>query len=112
MPIFMEEDHASGKIEKMKIHYAGAELVFKTEQSPIVQEAYLEEQKKKGRVLWGNAILYSSRVPLAGGHSDDISLLENPAQGWGWLAQKGFDIIQTDWTMHCVNYLRENNYRK
>ena len=79
MPIFMEEDHAS---EKMKIHYAGAELVFKTEQSPIVQEAYLEEQKKKGRVLWGNAILYSSRVPLAGGHSDDISLLEDPDQGW------------------------------
>lgn len=112
MPIFMEEDHASEKIEKMKIHYAGAELVFKTEQSPIVQEAYLEEQKKKGRVLWGNAILYSSRVPLAGGHSDDISLLEDPAQGWGWLAQKGFDIIQTDWAMHCVNYLRENNYRK
>ena len=29
-----------------------------------------------------------------------------------WLAQKGFDIIQTDWAMHCVNYLRENNYRK
>ena len=77
-----------------------------------MQEAYLEEQKKKGRVLWGNAILYSSRVPLAGGHSDGISLLEDPAQGWGWLAQKGFDIIQTDWAMHCVNYLRENNYRK
>ena len=48
-------------------------------------------------------------MPLAGGHSDDISLLEDPAQGWGWLAQKGFDIIQTDWAMHCVNYLRENN---
>ena len=80
--------------------------MFKTEQSPIVQEAYLEEQKKKGRVLWGKAILYSSRVPLAGGHSDDISLLENPAQGWGWLAQKGFDIIQTDWTGMVREYLK------
>lgn len=112
MPIFMEEDHASEKIEQMNIHYVGAELVFKTEQSPIAQDSYLEMQKKKGRILWGNAILYSSRVPLAGGHSDDVSLLEDPDQGWGWLAGKGFDIIQTDWAMHCVNYLKEKNYRK
>lgn len=64
-------------------------------------------QKKKGRILWGNAILYSSRVPLAAGHSDDVSLTDDPAKGWGWLADKGFDIIQTDWTKHCVDYLKE-----
>ncbi len=53
--------------------------------------------------------MYSSRVPLAAGHNDDISLTGDPEDGWGWLAKKGFDIIQTDWTHHCVNYLR-NRY--
>ena len=112
MPIFMEEDLASDKIEKMNINYIGAEIVFEKETSPVIQESYLEMQKKKGRILWGNAILYSSRVPLAAGHSDDVSLTDDPAKGWGWLADKGFDIIQTDWTKHCVDYLKENNYRK
>ena len=100
------------KIEKMNINYIGAEIVFEKETSPVIQESYLEMQKKKGRILWGNAILYSSRVPLAAGHSDDVSLTDDPAKGWGWLADKGFDIIQTDWTKHCVDYLKENNYRK
>lgn len=96
----------------MKIHYAGAELVFKTEQSPIVQEAYLEEQKKK--VVFYGATRFC--IPAVCRWQEGILMifhwLEDPAQGWGWLAQKGFDIIQTDWAMHCVNYLRENNYRK
>jgi hypothetical protein len=100
------------EIEKMNINYIGAEIVFEKETSPVIQESYLEMQKKKGRILWGNAILYSSRVPLAAGHSDDVSLTDDPAKGWGWLADKGFDIIQTDWTKHCVDYLKENNYRK
>ena len=112
MPIFMQEDTASEKIESMNIHYVGAELVFKSEQVPVAQDSYIEMQKKKGRILWGNAILYSSRVPLSGGHTDDISLVDDPDQGWGWLADKGFDIIQTDWALHCVNYLKEKNYRK
>lgn len=111
MPIFMEEDTASEVIEKMNINYVGAELVFKTEASPVVQDCYIESMKKKGRILWSNSILYSSRVPLSAGHSDDVALTEDPDKGWGWLADKGFDIIQTDWTYHCVNYLKKK-YRK
>ena len=109
MPIFMEEDVASEKIENMNINYIGAELVFKGESSSIAQDSYIDMMHKKGRILWGNSIVYSSRVPLAAGHNDDISLTGDPEDGWGWLAKKGFDIIQTDWTHHCVNYLR-NRY--
>lgn len=112
MPIFMQEDNATEKIEKMNINYVGAELVFAKETAPIIQDSYLEMQKKKGRILWGNVILYSSKVPLTAGHTDDISLVDDPDKGWGWLADKGFDIIQTDWSRHCVDYLKEKNYRK
>lgn len=109
MPIFMDEDNATNQIKNMNINYIGAELVFKSDKSPIAQDAYIECMKKQGKVLWANSIVYSSKVPLAGGHSDDISLMDDPAKGWGWLVDKGFDIIQTDWTHHLVHYLK--NYK-
>ena len=105
MPIFKEEDTASEKIEHMNINYIGAELEFEKETSHLAQDSYIEMMHKKGRILWGNAIVYSSRVLLAAGHNDDVSLAGNPERGWGWLADKGFDIIQTDWTRHCADYL-------
>ena len=108
MPIFfMEEDTASEKIENMNINYVGAELVFDREDAAIVQDSYLDMMHKKNRLLWANSLVYSSRVPLTAGHSDDISLTDDPEKGWGWLVDKGFDIIQTDWTYHLVHYLKD-----
>jgi glycerophosphoryl diester phosphodiesterase len=96
----------------MNINYMGAELVFSKDDAEIAQDSYIENMHKKGKILWVNSLVYSSMVPLAGGHNDDISMLGNPEQGWGWLANKGFDIIQTDWTNRCGAYLRSINVRK
>ena len=107
MPIYMEEDNASGIIEKMNINYIGAELVFKTEESPIIQPDYIESMKKSGKALWGNAVLYNYKIPLSAGHTDDVSMIDDPDKGWGWLVDHGFDIIQTDWTYQCCKYLKD-----
>ena len=45
---------------------------------------------------------------LAAGHSDDTSLTIDPDKGWGWLARKNFDFIQTDWPLMMRLYLEEN----
>ena len=37
--------------------------------------------------------------------SDDTSLTGDPADGWGKLADMGYDIIQTDWMGMCREYL-------
>ena len=107
MPIYMEEDNASGIIEKMNINYIGAELVFKTEESPVIQPEYIENMKKRGKTLWGNAVLYNYKIPLSAGHTDDVSMIDDPDKGWGWLVDHGFDIIQTDWTYQCCKYLKD-----
>ena len=107
MPIYMEEDNASGIIEKMNINYIGAELVFKTEESPVIQPEYIESMKKRGKTLWGNAVLYNYKIPLSAGHTDDVSMIDDPDKGWGWLVDHGFDIIQTDWTYQCCKYLKD-----
>ena len=107
MPIYMEEDNASEIIEKMNINYIGAELVFKTEESPVIQPEYIESMKKRGKTLWGNAVLYNYKIPLSAGHTDDVSMMDDPDKGWGWLVDHGFDIIQTDWTYQCCKYLKD-----
>ena len=107
MPIYMEEDNASEIIEKMNINYIGAELVFKTEESSVIQPEYIESMKKRGKTLWGNAVLYNYKVPLSAGHTDDVSMIDDPDKGWGWLVDHGFDIIQTDWTYQCCKYLKD-----
>lgn len=106
MPIYMEEDTATEAIEKMNIRFVGAELVFATEQSPVIQEGYIHKMRNKGLVLWGNGVLYNEKVPLAAGHSDDVSMMGNPEDGWGWLAGRGFGIIQTDWAAQCAAWLQ------
>ena len=107
MPIYMEEDNASVIIEKMNINYIGAELVFKTEESSVIQPEYIESMKKRGKTLWGNAVLYNYKIPLSAGHTDDVSMIDDPDKGWGWLVDHGFDIIQTDWTYQCCKYLKD-----
>ncbi|NLJ65234.1 MAG: glycerophosphodiester phosphodiesterase family protein [Christensenellaceae bacterium] len=110
MPIYIENDTATEKIEQMNIHFVGAELVFETEQSPVIQDEYISYMKHKNLILWGNGVLYSELVPLAAGHSDDVSMIDSPDLGWGWLAKKGFDIIQTDWAPQCYSYLQQEGY--
>jgi glycerophosphoryl diester phosphodiesterase len=112
MPIYMEQDSKTEKIEHMNIHFVGAELVFETEQSPVIQNDYITIMKQKKLMLWGNGVLYNERIPLAAGHSDDISMIESPELGWGWLAKKGFDIIQTDWATQCCQYLKQIGFSK
>ena len=107
MPIYMEEDNASEIIEKMNINYIGAELVIETEKSPVIQPEYIESMKKRGKTLWGNAVLYNYKIPLSAGHTDDVSMIDDPDKGWGWLVDHGFDIIQTDWTYQCCKYLKD-----
>ncbi|MBS6729614.1 MAG: glycerophosphodiester phosphodiesterase family protein [Lachnospiraceae bacterium oral taxon 082] len=112
MPIYMEEDNASEIIEKMNINYIGAELVFKTEESPVIQPEYIESMKKRGKTLWGNAVLYNYKIPLSAGHTDDVSMIDDPDKGWGWLVDHGFDIIQTDWTYQCCKYLKDRGINR
>lgn len=107
MPIYIEVDTATDLLEKMDINYIGAELVFGSENSPNIQQEYIESMKNRGLALWGNAVLYNYKVPLSAGHTDDISMMGRPDEGWGWLVDRGFNIIQTDWADQCCRYLKD-----
>ena len=111
MPIIHEADDISAVIEGMDIRYAGAELVFKSGDAPVARDAYIAEHHRKGRLLWGNAIVYDYRVRLAAGHTDDAAATGDPDFGWGWILDKGFDILQTDWVAGLSQYIAKRNVR-
>ena len=98
---------------KSKVNYVGAELCFTTEDSELCQDEYIEMLHRDGKLAWANSIVYDYRAVIAAGHNDDISLIGDPDKGWGWLVDKGFDIIQTDWCLQMVEYLKGvNKYYK
>lgn len=105
--IINEEDKVSEEIARRNIHFVGIETVFKTENSPVATDEYRRMIHDRGLLLWGNGIVFNYKRVLSAGHSDDVSITGDPDNGWGWLARKGFDIIQTDWPLNARMYLEE-----
>ena len=100
------------ELKKRNINYVGVEVLFGSDSHPLVSNDYITKMHDEGFVVWGNSIVYDYRANISGEHTDDIAILGNPDKGWGFFAKKGFDIIQTDWLIPCVNYLKGQGYKK
>lgn len=112
MAIVKEEDTTYEEIKKRNINYVGVEVVFEKETAPVAQKEYIDFMHKEGKLIWANAIVYNFKDVLAAGHTDDISLAEDPQKGWGWIADKGYDIIQTDFLLPCRQFLEQTGRRR
>ena len=105
MVMIREQDDQTEQLLKRGMRYVGAEVLFKTEESEFATEEYIHRMHKAGLLVWANAIVYNHKSVLAAGHNDDISVVGRMDEGWGWLLDKGYDIIQTDWPMMLKNYM-------
>ncbi|MBQ7117951.1 MAG: glycerophosphodiester phosphodiesterase family protein [Clostridia bacterium] len=114
IPIVNEEHNCHEELMKRNINYIGAEVLFREDTSYLASEEFIDKMHSDGKLLWANAIIYDYRKQLTGGHSDDSALTVSEDYGWGWIADRGFDFIQTDWTMMLADYLRRTGryYRK
>ena len=107
LPIISEIADTHEVMMKRNINYIGSELVFDRPDHEFLTENYVEKLHKAGKLAWGNAIVYSYKTVLAAGQSDNSSLAGDPENGWGWLVDNGFDIIQTDWTLAMRLFLEK-----
>ena len=107
MPIVRDTHPLHEKLLASKINYIGAEVLFTSEDAEVASPAFFDKMHKNGCLVWGNAIIYNYKEQLSAGHSDDTALSQSMDLGWGWLAERGFDLIQTDWTGMMVQYLKE-----
>lgn len=111
LPIIKKDQGLHEMLKGRNINYIGVELVFDNENNEIGTEDYVRRLHADGKLVWANAIVYNYKAVLAGGHSDDYSIAYDPEGGWGWLADRGYDIIQTDWTLAMRLFLEQTGRR-
>lgn len=111
MPIVRHKDEITGSLIADGINCIGAEVLFEKDDEPVTSKEYIDSMHAKGLVVFANAIVYNKNDVIAAGHSDDNSFVINPDYGWGWLAERGFDIIQTDFCPLVSEYLDRTGKR-
>lgn len=107
MPMVWHKDESTEALLKRNINFIGNEILFDKETDEVISDAYIAEMHRKGLLIWGNAIVYNENDVISAGHTDDISLTDDPAKGWGWLMEKKADIIQTDWPLMLRQYMQQ-----
>lgn len=45
-------------------------------------------------------------------HSDRTSIFVRPSEGWGWLIEHGFKILETNYSRDLIQYLKSENRHK
>lgn len=108
MPIVRDVHPEHENLKKSGINYIGAEILFDSETAPVVQDEFFEMMHRDNKLVWVNSIIYDYQEQLSAGHSDDSALTVSEDYGWGWIADKGADFIQTDWTMMLIDYLKRS----
>jgi glycerophosphoryl diester phosphodiesterase len=84
-----------------KIRPIAFEVAFEHDDSPCISDNTINKMKEHANV-WVNSL----NVSINGGHTDSLSL-KNPDAGWGWLINKGVNIIQTDYAFKLQTYIDE-----
>lgn len=105
MVVAWDEDDFTEELLKRNMRYVGVEALFASEDKPICREDYVRSMTNRGMVMWANSIVYDYNAVLTAGHTDDIAVSTDPDYGWGWLINRGFNIIQTDWPLALRSYL-------
>lgn len=107
MPVVKDSYNEHEMLMNRNINYVGAEVLFKDDTNYLASPEFMDMMHRDGKLVWVNSIIYNYKTQLSGGHSDDSALTESEEYGWGWLADRGFDFIQTDWPLMLINFLKE-----
>lgn len=97
-------------IENYHINIIGAEVIFESDNHIFASDEFIERMHRLNKFLWVNAITLNDNIKLSGNHDDDISIRYSMDEGWGWLIEKKYDIIQTDWPLLLKTYI-EKKYK-
>ncbi len=111
---FMAVIRDEAELESVKgrnLRFFGSEVLFDDDTSRLCSPEFIEECHKRDELVWCNSIVYNYRSVLAGGHSDDLAAEGDPEGSWGWIADRGFDFIQTDWVLSAATFLEKTGRR-
>ncbi|MDR1032210.1 MAG: glycerophosphodiester phosphodiesterase family protein [Holosporales bacterium] len=104
MPIIRRQRHLECVISH-KINLAAVEVIFSSDDHELAQAQFIEEMHNRGLLLWVNAIVLNDKTILSGGHDDNRAITQNMHDAWGWLIDRGYDIILTDRPLLFKSYI-------
>ncbi|MDR1366083.1 MAG: glycerophosphodiester phosphodiesterase family protein [Holosporales bacterium] len=107
MPILRERQQLE-HVLLHKINLVAAEIIFSSDDHELAQMQFIEEMHNKGLLLWVNATTLDDKITLSGGHNDNRAIVQNMHDAWGWLVDRGYDIILTDWPLLLKSYITKH----
>lgn len=112
MPICVsrEEYEKANKIcAEIGVPIRGYEVIFRNESDYFCSDEFVEEVHSRGQFLWVNTINLSKTADMCADHSDRFAITEGCEKHFGYLADKGFDIFQTDWPAIMRHFFDNRN---
>ena len=79
-------------------------IKFETDNAPIIQ--YINSIIQSKDRVWVHVITANR----SGGHDDNLAV-ENPNEAWGWLIDRGVNMMQTDRPKLLLHYLKSKGLR-
>lgn len=107
VPIIIEDQYIE-ELQKVpsRAHMPIVEIFIRDASDRVISGEFIDSLHKRGISVWANALIINDKRTLCAWHDDNRSLIEDPEAGWGWLLEKGIDIIQTDWPRELEQYLK------
>lgn len=90
----------------------GTEVLFQDDSECIASKKYIEKCHRNGELVWCNAIVYNYRALIAADHTDDRAMCGDPEGSWGRIADRGFDLMQTDRVLDAALFLEQTGRRR
>ncbi|MBQ9760998.1 MAG: glycerophosphodiester phosphodiesterase family protein [Clostridia bacterium] len=102
------------RVRGRKLRFVGSEVLFTDDTAHVASREFIDACHARGELVWCNSIVYNYRSVIAGGRNDDRAVMGDAEGSWGWIADRGFDLMQTDWVLAAATFLRDTNrrYRK
>jgi len=96
-----------GTVERLREMAAipSLEILPEAPSDPIFRREVFDWLHERGVKVWCNSLSLARRLVYGGGYDDLLSIRHGGDEGWGVLAGKGVDIIQTDWPYEVKRYL-------
>lgn len=98
-------DNIEEKVKAKGVRLVAEELIFKTINDELISDERIERLHNDGIYAWANSIVYNYKDVIAADKTDDRAVTCNLDDTWGWLRDKCFDIIQTDWVRELSLFL-------
>ncbi|EJL75354.1 glycerophosphodiester phosphodiesterase family protein [Chryseobacterium populi] len=116
MPMVWPEDYSIYKRDEV-LNPADYIRDFSEIFSPVAYEVIIKDDtpkadellkliRKTHAMIWINALW----PELCAGHDDDKAV-DHPDENWGWIINKGANIIQTDRPAELIQYLKSKNLK-